>query len=208
MEDTPLVSNKLLDRCAICSVSSHFLYGILGNIPVVLKDRVTCMMNKMKLTRPLCHMNKIMSLKPHRPQVQSRHFECTDSKPLLPANAVLVCKMSDSSKPASTPWKDLIKKTNIHKRTKIYATNDDVNIGIRQEWRHFKPKEKVFILKAIHTCTNAKEVNDVLNDFVNAAHYINKDRDFLIACFTVCLQNKMTLGAKFKAMFRYVRILL
>ena len=98
----------------------------------------------------------------------------------------------------------MIEKSNIHKRKKMTTANEDANIGIRQEWRHFKPKEKVFILKAIHTCTNAKDVSEVLLDFVNAADYVNKDRDFLIACLTACLQSKMTLGAKFKAAFRDV----
>ena len=97
----------------------------------------------------------------------------------------------------SSPWKDLIKKSNVQKRE-----NADSNIGIRQEWRHFKPKEKVFILKAVHTCTSAKDVVEVLADFVNTADHINQDRDFLVACLTACLHSKMTLGAKFKAVFR------
>ena len=96
----------------------------------------------------------------------------------------------------------MIKKSNIHKRKKMTTANEGTDIGIRQEWRHFRPKEKVFILKAIHTCTNPKDVSGVLMDFANAADYINKDRDFLIACLTACLHSKMTLGAKFKAVFR------
>ena len=42
----------------------------------------------------------------------------------------------------------------------------------------------------------------MLADFVNAADHINQDRDFLVACLTACLHSKMTLGAKFKAVFR------
>ena len=117
---------------------------------------------------------------------------------------VVVSKMSGTNKPLNTPWKDLIKKSNIHKKTKTSTSNEDANIGIRQEWRHFRPKEKVFILKAIHTCTSAKDVGEVLTDYVNAADHINKDRDFLIACLAACLQSKMTLGTKFKAVFRDV----
>ena len=84
------------------------------------------------------------------------------------------------------------------------AANEDANVGVRQEWRHFKPKEKVFILKAIHTCTNAKDVTEVLTDFVNITSYINKDRDFLVACLTACLHSKLTLGSKFMTVFRDV----
>ena len=120
----------------------------------------------------------------------------------------LVFKMSGSSKPSTgNPWKDLIKKNNINSRGNIPAASEDANIGIRQEWRHFKPKEKVFILKAIHTCTNAKDVTEVLTDFVNATSYFNKDRDFLVACLTACLQSKLTLGSKFMTVFRDVFVL-
>ena len=51
-----------------------------------------------------------------------------------------------------------MKKSNVPKKRK---ENTDSNVGIRQEWRHFKPKEKVFILKAVHTCTSAKDVGEV-----------------------------------------------
>ena len=100
---------------------------------------------------------------------------------------------------SSSPWKDLIKKSNVQKKKR---ENADSNIGIRQEWRHFKPKEKVFILKAIHTCTNAKDVSEVLTDFVNTTGYLNKDRHFLVACLTASLQSKLTLGSKFMTVFR------
>ena len=107
--------------------------------------------------------------------------------------------MSGAKRFSSSPWKDLIKKSNVQKKRK---ENGNLNVGIRQEWRHFKPKEKVFILKAIHTCTSAKDVGEVLTDFINTADYINQDRDFLVACLTLCLHSKMTLGAKFKTVFR------
>ena len=100
-------------------------------------------------------------------------------------------------------WRDLVRKS-----TTQYAEYDS-NARIRQEWQNFKPKEKVFIIKAIHTCRNAKDVSEVLADFVNTAHYMNIDKDFLIACLTACIQSKRTLGAKFPVVFRdvYVSIL-
>ena len=81
-------------------------------------------------------------------------------------------------------------------------SQNETNFGICKEWRNFRPKEKIFILKAIHTCTNAKDVREVLADFVKTAHYMNSDRDFLIACLRACIHSKMTLGAKFQEVFR------
>lgn len=89
------------------------------------------------------------------------------------------------------------------KSTTQYGKYDSI-ARIHQERQNFKPKEKVFIIKAIHTCRNAKDVSEVLADFVNTAHYMSIDKDFLIACLTACIQSKRTLGAKFPVVFRDV----
>ena len=105
--------------------------------------------------------------------------------------------MPRARKSPGSLWRDLVRKS-----TTQYA--NDSNARIRQEWQNFKPKEKVFIIKAIHTCRNAKDVSEVLADFVNTAHYMSIDKDFLIACLTACIQSKRTLGAKFPVVFRDV----
>ena len=105
--------------------------------------------------------------------------------------------MPRARKSPGSLWRDLVRKS-----TTQYA--NDSNARIRQEWQNFKPKEKVFIIKAIHTCRNAKDVSEVLADFVNTAYYMSIDKDFLIACLTACIQSKRTLGAKFPVVFRDV----
>ena len=106
--------------------------------------------------------------------------------------------MPRARKSPGSLWRDMVRKS-----TAQYAKYDS-NARIRQDWQNFKPKEKVFIIKAIHTCRNAKDVSEVLADFVNTAHYMSIDKDFLIACLTACIQSKRTLGAKFPVVFRDV----
>ena len=73
-----------------------------------------------------------------------------------------------------------------------------MKVGVRPEWRHFTPNEKLSILNAI--VTNC-EMSDVVRDFPDVTVHMANDTDFLVAGLTASLGGGAQLGAKFGALF-------
>ena len=46
--------------------------------------------------------------------------------------------------------------------------------GVPQEWRHFRPRGKVFILSAIRAAETAKDIQDLLGHYVGIGGYMEQ----------------------------------
>jgi hypothetical protein len=104
----------------------------------------------------------------------------------------------------SMPWKNIVNSNMIRNmEAGGNMTRSNSSSFVRREWRHFCPKEKIFILKAISTCSTAKDLENVMDNYDNLAGYMADDWDFLASCLAACVDSKVSLNSKFEAVLKY-----